>query len=67
MRKLIESGVILAPHPAVERAMAELQELLTVSERWEEKARICLQARLVYSSNAGNLPQIPGNPSFWQY
>ncbi|BFZ10485.1 hypothetical protein BsWGS_13524 [Bradybaena similaris] len=45
MRKLIESGVSLAPHPAVEKAMAELQELLTVSERWEEKARICLQAR----------------------
>ncbi|RUS89616.1 hypothetical protein EGW08_002634 [Elysia chlorotica] len=45
MRKLIESGVSLAPHAAVEKAMAELQELLTVSERWEEKARICLQAR----------------------
>ncbi|GFR98729.1 lysine-specific demethylase 5A [Elysia marginata] len=45
MRKLIESGVSLAPHLAVEKAMAELQELLTVSERWEEKARICLQAR----------------------
>ncbi|KAI8504280.1 Lysine-specific demethylase 5A, partial [Branchiostoma belcheri] len=45
MRKLIDSGVGLAPHPAVEKAMAELQELLTVSERWEEKARICLQAR----------------------
>ena len=48
MRKLIESGVSLAPHPAVEKAMAELQELLTVSERWEEKARICLQARQVF-------------------
>ena len=46
MRKLIESGVGLVPHPACEKAMAELQELLTVSERWEEKARICLQARL---------------------
>ncbi|XP_067685038.1 lysine-specific demethylase 5A-like isoform X3 [Haliotis asinina] len=45
MRKLMESGVSLAPHSAVERAMADLQELLTVSERWEEKARICLQAR----------------------
>ena len=45
MRKLIESGVSLAPHPACEKAMAELQELLTVSERWEEKARVCLQAR----------------------
>ncbi|XP_052677656.1 lysine-specific demethylase 5A-like isoform X4 [Crassostrea angulata] len=45
MKKLMEAGVGLAPHPAVEKAMAELQELLTVSERWEEKARICLQAR----------------------
>ena len=47
MRKMMESGVGLAPHPAVEKAMAELQELLMVSERWEEKARICLQARYV--------------------
>lgn len=47
MRKLIESGVVLAPHPALENAMAHLQELLTVSERWEEKARICLQARCI--------------------
>uniref|UniRef100_A0A8C0X548 [histone H3]-trimethyl-L-lysine(4) demethylase n=1 Tax=Castor canadensis TaxID=51338 RepID=A0A8C0X548_CASCN len=39
MKKLIDSGVGLAPHHAVEKAMAELQELLTVSERWEEKAR----------------------------
>lgn len=45
MRKLIESGVGLAPHPACEKTMAELQDLLTVSERWEEKARVCLQAR----------------------
>ncbi|XP_064606539.1 lysine-specific demethylase 5A-like isoform X1 [Liolophura sinensis] len=45
MRKLLDSGVGLAPHPAVEKAMAELQQLLTISERWEEKARICLQAR----------------------
>jgi histone demethylase JARID1 len=45
MRKLLDNGVSLAPHAAVEKAMAELQELLTVSERWEERARICLQAR----------------------
>uniref|UniRef100_A0A4W3GP50 Lysine-specific demethylase 5A n=1 Tax=Callorhinchus milii TaxID=7868 RepID=A0A4W3GP50_CALMI len=45
MKKLIDSGIGLAPHPAVEKAMADLQELLTVSERWEEKAKICLQAR----------------------
>ena len=42
----MESGVGLSPHNAVEKAMSELQELLTLSEKWEEKARICLQARL---------------------
>ncbi|GCB82620.1 hypothetical protein scyTo_0022371, partial [Scyliorhinus torazame] len=45
MKKLIDSGIGLAPHGAVEKAMADLQELLTVSERWEEKAKVCLQAR----------------------
>ncbi|XP_072553984.1 lysine-specific demethylase 5A [Paramormyrops kingsleyae] len=45
MKRLIDSGVGLAPHPAVEKAMGELQEILTVSERWEDKARTCLQAR----------------------
>lgn len=49
MKKLIDSGVGLAPHHAVEKAMAELQELLTVSERWEEKAKVCLQARPQHS------------------
>uniref|UniRef100_A0AAX7U8V7 [histone H3]-trimethyl-L-lysine(4) demethylase n=1 Tax=Astatotilapia calliptera TaxID=8154 RepID=A0AAX7U8V7_ASTCA len=42
MKRLIDSGVGLAPHHAVEKAMAELQEILTVSERWEDKARACL-------------------------
>ncbi|XP_038637949.1 lysine-specific demethylase 5C-like isoform X1 [Scyliorhinus canicula] len=45
MRPLIESGSKLTPNPAVEKAMAELQELVTISERWEEKAQICLEAR----------------------
>lgn len=45
MKRLIDSGVGLAPHHAVEKAMVELQEILTVSERWEDKARACLQAR----------------------
>lgn len=53
MKKLIDSGVGLAPHHAVEKAMAELQELLTVSERWEEKAKVCLQARWTH---IGDLP-----------
>ncbi|KAM8973595.1 lysine-specific demethylase 5A isoform 2-T2 [Pelodytes ibericus] len=52
MKKLIDSGVGLAPHHAVEKAMAELQELLTVSERWEEKAKACLQARPQHSMSS---------------
>ncbi|KAJ8258050.1 hypothetical protein GJAV_G00192630 [Gymnothorax javanicus] len=45
MRRLIDQGVGLAPHPSVERAMARLQELLTVSEHWEEHAWGLLKAR----------------------
>ena len=45
MRRLIDQGVGLAPHPSVEKAMARLQELLTVSEHWEEKANSLLKAR----------------------
>ncbi|KAM7309228.1 hypothetical protein ISCGN_012859, partial [Ixodes scapularis] len=45
LRKLLDAGVGLAPHPVAERAMAELQELLTSGERWEEKAKTCLQAK----------------------
>ncbi|KAL1435802.1 hypothetical protein MTO96_010583 [Rhipicephalus appendiculatus] len=33
------------PHPVSERALAELQGLLTASERWEERAKTCLQAQ----------------------
>eukprot|EP00061_Rhincodon_typus_P004379 g22432.t1 len=43
MRRLIDSGVGLVPHQAVERAMAQLQELLTVSEQLEEKAHNLLK------------------------
>uniref|UniRef100_A0A6I8PIZ5 Lysine-specific demethylase 5C n=1 Tax=Ornithorhynchus anatinus TaxID=9258 RepID=A0A6I8PIZ5_ORNAN len=45
MRGLLTSGAGVAPSPAVEKALAELQELLTIAERWEEKAHICLEAR----------------------
>lgn len=45
MRRLIDQGVGLAPHSSVERAMARLQELLTVSEQWEEKALGLIEAR----------------------
>ncbi|XP_043916445.1 lysine-specific demethylase 5C isoform X2 [Protopterus annectens] len=45
MRRLMESGCNVTQNLEVEKAMAELQELLTISERWEEKAQICLEAR----------------------
>uniref|UniRef100_A0A8C4E4K4 [histone H3]-trimethyl-L-lysine(4) demethylase n=1 Tax=Dicentrarchus labrax TaxID=13489 RepID=A0A8C4E4K4_DICLA len=49
MRRLIDQGVGLAPHSSVERAMARLQELLTVSEQWEERALSLMEARPYHS------------------
>uniref|UniRef100_A0A3B3V7T9 [histone H3]-trimethyl-L-lysine(4) demethylase n=1 Tax=Poecilia latipinna TaxID=48699 RepID=A0A3B3V7T9_9TELE len=49
MRRLIDQGVGLAPHPSVEKAMARLQEQLTLSEHWEEKASSLLKARPPHS------------------
>ncbi|GFG38653.1 hypothetical protein Cfor_01675 [Coptotermes formosanus] len=45
LRKLLNVGVSLPPHSLVEKSMAELQELLTHVEKWEEKAKVCLQAK----------------------
>lgn len=45
MRRLIDQGVGLAPHPSVEKAMARLQEQLTMSEHWEDKASSLLKVR----------------------
>lgn len=45
LRNLLDAGVNLPSHASVEKAMAELQELLTQVERWEEKAKICLLAK----------------------
>ncbi|XP_039265383.2 lysine-specific demethylase 5A-like [Styela clava] len=45
LRKLIDSGVSVSPRPAVERAMAELQELLNLSEAWEDKAKSFLEMK----------------------
>ncbi|XP_012736578.2 lysine (K)-specific demethylase 5Ba [Fundulus heteroclitus] len=45
MRRLIDQGVGLAPHSSVERAMARLQELLTVSEQWEERVLSLMDSR----------------------
>ncbi|XP_061909380.1 lysine-specific demethylase 5B-B isoform X2 [Entelurus aequoreus] len=49
MRRLIDQGVGLSPHSSVEKAMAHLQELLTVSEHWEEKASSLLKSRPPHS------------------
>ncbi|XP_035243760.1 lysine-specific demethylase 5C isoform X2 [Anguilla anguilla] len=45
LRSLMEAGCGVPQSIAVETAMAELQELLTIAERWEEKAHICLEHR----------------------
>uniref|UniRef100_A0A6Q2X4A9 [histone H3]-trimethyl-L-lysine(4) demethylase n=1 Tax=Esox lucius TaxID=8010 RepID=A0A6Q2X4A9_ESOLU len=66
MRRLIDQGVGLTPHPCVEKAMASLQELLTVSEHWEDKASRMLKARpplsiQALSEAAENVAQIPAH------
>ncbi|XP_072538432.1 lysine-specific demethylase 5C isoform X2 [Salminus brasiliensis] len=45
LRNLMETGCNVPQSVSVETAMAELQELLTIAERWEEKAQICLEHR----------------------
>ncbi|KAM6925527.1 lysine-specific demethylase 5C isoform 2-T2 [Xenentodon cancila] len=45
LRNLMETGCNVPQSVSVETAMAELQELLTIAERWEEKAQICLEQR----------------------
>ncbi|XP_028266177.1 lysine-specific demethylase 5C isoform X2 [Parambassis ranga] len=45
LRNLMEAGCNVPQSVSVETAMAELQELLTIAERWEEKAQICLEER----------------------
>ncbi|XP_077582101.1 lysine (K)-specific demethylase 5Ba isoform X1 [Stigmatopora nigra] len=49
MRRLIDQGVGLAPHSSVERAMARLQELLTVSEQLEERMLSLMNASPYHS------------------
>ena len=45
LRILMQAGCSVPQSVSVETAMAELQELLTIAERWEEKAEICLEQR----------------------
>ena len=47
VRRLIQTGVALGTHPSCERAMSELQQLLTASDTCEQKAYKCLKARCV--------------------
>jgi len=45
VRRLIQAGVAVGSHPSCERAMSELQQLLTASDICEQKAIKCLKAR----------------------
>ncbi|XP_032334970.1 lysine-specific demethylase 5D isoform X2 [Camelus ferus] len=49
MQGLLVTGAKVASSPSVDKARAELQELLTVAEHWEEKAHFCLEARQKHS------------------
>ncbi|XP_066499718.1 lysine-specific demethylase 5B-B isoform X2 [Hoplias malabaricus] len=66
MRQLIDRGVSLTPHPSTERAMARLQELLTLSEQWEEKALTLLKARPLESvaSLSATLKEVEAIPTY---
>ncbi|KAA0713965.1 Lysine-specific demethylase 5B-B [Triplophysa tibetana] len=66
MRRLIDRGVGLTPHPSIERTMACLQELLTVSEELEEKAQALLKARPPESLETlcSQLTQVDGVPAY---
>ncbi|KTG47735.1 hypothetical protein cypCar_00027830 [Cyprinus carpio] len=63
MRRLIDRGVGLTPHPSTERTMARLQELLTISEEMEEKAQALLKARLEGQTLVSQLSSDDGSES----
>ncbi|RXN18439.1 lysine-specific demethylase 5B-B-like isoform X2 [Labeo rohita] len=66
MRRMIDRGVGLTPHPSTERTMARLQELLTISEELEEKAQALLKARPPESLEtlSSMLTQVDGVPAY---
>uniref|UniRef100_A0A8B9GZ28 [histone H3]-trimethyl-L-lysine(4) demethylase n=1 Tax=Astyanax mexicanus TaxID=7994 RepID=A0A8B9GZ28_ASTMX len=66
MRRLIDRGVGLTPHPSTERAMARLQELLTLSEQWEERAQTLLKTRPPESlaSLSATLKEVDSVPTY---
>lgn len=45
MQELLVTGTKVASSPSVDKARAELQELVTIAECWEEKAHFCLKDR----------------------
>ncbi|XP_076035943.1 lysine demethylase 5 isoform X2 [Oratosquilla oratoria] len=45
VRRLRDNGNLLPPHPKIEKAMAQLQELLNSMEMWDEKASQALNAK----------------------
>ncbi|XP_063810892.1 lysine-specific demethylase 5B isoform X2 [Pseudophryne corroboree] len=66
MRRLIDLGVGLTPHPTVEKAMAKLQELLTMSEHWHDKCKSLLRARPRHhlSSMVAALQEVENVPAY---
>uniref|UniRef100_A0A672S573 [histone H3]-trimethyl-L-lysine(4) demethylase n=1 Tax=Sinocyclocheilus grahami TaxID=75366 RepID=A0A672S573_SINGR len=66
MRRLIDRGVGLTPHPSTERTMARLQELLTISEELEEKAQALMKARPPesFETLSSMLTQVDGVPAY---
>lgn len=63
IRKLLAEGLALPPSPAIERLMAELQEILTKMERWEEKANHCLSNALSISEAEALLTEAESIPA----
>lgn len=51
LRELLQLGVGIAPHPALEKALAKLQGLLEMSEKIEDKAAKYLQMKYGHFSS----------------
>ncbi|XP_076819433.1 lysine-specific demethylase 5A-like isoform X2 [Clavelina lepadiformis] len=64
LKRLINSGMNIAPKRSVERAMSELKELLALAEGWEDKAKMCLTSKpsvslataVLVTEKAGQIP-----------
>lgn len=63
LRNLMQAGCNVPQSVSVETAMAELQELLTIAERWEEKAQICLEQRSDERPHWQRSPALQKRPS----